>query len=141
MEVSLMDILDAREARVHLQLQFLQECACPLVCFTMNIAGPIKTTPLIQRGFRAGLDALKAKLPKNSIRKEYVDLAPTGCTAMLAVDMDAHLLKNLCVSLEDALKAFEEGVKVAEQTIKQLEEYKGKLTILQEKVAKLTNEN
>ena len=57
------------------------------------------------------------------------------------LNMIAEIVSSDKVSLEDALKAFEEGVKVAEQTIKQLEEYKGKLTILQEKVSKLTNEN
>ena len=57
------------------------------------------------------------------------------------LNMIAEIVSSDKVSLEDALRAFEEGVKVAEQTIKQLEEYKGKLTILQEKVSKLTNEN
>ena len=53
----------------------------------------------------------------------------------------AELVSSDKVSLEDALKAFEEGVKIAEDTIRQLEEYKGKLTVLQEKVSKLTDEN
>ena len=57
------------------------------------------------------------------------------------LNMIAEIVSSDKVSLEDALKAFEEGVKIAEETIKQLEEYKGKLTVLQERVAKLTDEN
>ena len=55
--------------------------------------------------------------------------------------MISEIVSSDNVTLEDAMKAFEEGVKIAQDTITQLEEYKGKLTILQEKVAKLTNEN
>ena len=102
MEVSLIDILNAREERSRLQQQLLQEYGCPLICFTMNIAGPIKTSPLIQRGFQVGLDALLAKLPADSLRWKQIDSAPTGSTAMLAVDMDAHELKSICIAIEEA---------------------------------------
>ena len=57
------------------------------------------------------------------------------------LNMIAEIVSSDKVSLEDALRAFEEGVKIAQETIVKLEEYKGKLTILQEKVAKLTDEN
>lgn len=101
MEVSLIDILNAREERVRLQQELLRECNCTVVSFTMNIAGPVKTSPLIQRGFQAGLDALLEQLPPEQIRKQHIEIAPTGCTAMLAVEMDAAELKQLCVILED----------------------------------------
>ena len=101
MEVSLTDVLNAREARAHQQERMLREYGCPIVSFTMNIAGPVKNTPLIQRGFQAGVDTLTAQLPKALIRSRFVDLSPTGCTAMLAVDMDARELKEICVRLED----------------------------------------
>ena len=47
MEVTLYDILNARETRVLRQQSLLTEHRLPLLCFTMNIAGPVKTTPLI----------------------------------------------------------------------------------------------
>lgn len=50
-EVSLIQMLDARERRVHHQQELLARYGKPLVCFTMNIAGPVKDTPLIRRGF------------------------------------------------------------------------------------------
>ena len=100
-EVTLMEILRAREERVKLQQQLLKQFQCPLVCFTMNIAGPVKNTPLIQRGFRAGLDALEQRIPSHDIQKRHIEIAVTGCTAMLAVRADAAKLKALCVAIED----------------------------------------
>ena len=102
MEVSLIDILNAREERVRVQQQLLKEHSCPVISFTMNIAGPIKTTPLIQRGFQAGLDSLLAQLPASQLRKQLVHTAPTGYTAMFAVNMEATKLKEICVRLEES---------------------------------------
>ncbi|MBR2974653.1 MAG: exodeoxyribonuclease VII small subunit [Clostridia bacterium] len=53
----------------------------------------------------------------------------------------AEIVSSDKVALEDALKAFEKGVEIAEETIRQLEEYKVKLIVLQQKVNKLTDEN
>lgn len=53
-EVSLLDMLDARERRVHHQQELLERYHKPLICFTMNIAGPIKDSPLVRRGFAQG---------------------------------------------------------------------------------------
>ena len=50
-EVSLIQMLDARERRVWHQQELLGAYGKPLVCFTMNIAGPVKDSPLIRRGF------------------------------------------------------------------------------------------
>lgn len=100
--VTLEQILQAREDRVRLQRQMLHEYNCPLVCYTMNIAGPVKNSPLIERGFRAGLDHLEQVLPKESIRKRIVDISVTGCQAIFAVSMDAPLLKQTCTAIEDS---------------------------------------
>ena len=42
MEVSLMDILNARDARAQRQRELLDRFGKPLICFTMNISGPEK---------------------------------------------------------------------------------------------------
>lgn len=101
MEVSLFDILQAREQRVLLQQKLLQKYRYPLICFTMNIAGPIKNTPLIQRGFRAGIDALQERLTKEALVHHSFDSDKTGNTAMLVVKADAADLKQLCVQIEE----------------------------------------
>ena len=101
-EVTLSQILCEREERVHLQQQFLKENACPLLCFTMNIAGPVKNTPLIQRGFRLGLDLLAQQIPEELILKRSINSNITGNTAIFSVNMDAQELKKICTGIEDA---------------------------------------
>lgn len=101
-EVTLQEVLLAREERVRQQQELLQEFGCPVVCFTMNIAGPIKNTPLIQRGFRAGLALLEQRIPRELILKQTLDTANTGNTAMLAVSMPAAELKQICTKIEES---------------------------------------
>ena len=62
MIVSLPEMLDARERRANRQRELLGKFQKPLVSFTMNIAGPIKDTPLIRRGFDIGLEDLERVL-------------------------------------------------------------------------------
>ena len=58
-EVTLTEILDAREMRAFMQKELIEAYKLPLVCFTMNIAGPVKVTPLIERAFNEGVSLLK----------------------------------------------------------------------------------
>lgn len=101
MEVSLKDILNARDARVQQQNLLLSQYGTPMLCFTMNIAGPVKTSPLIERGFRAGLAALDRQIPQDQILYREIQLLPTGCEAMYAVSMPAWELKTLCTAIEE----------------------------------------
>lgn len=100
-EVTLAEILQSREARVHLQNRLRNQYHCSVISFTMNIAGPVKNTPLIQRGFLEGRRLLEESLPKESILHQDVQTGFTGCQAVYAVSMDAAELKDLCVSIED----------------------------------------
>lgn len=102
-EVTLAEVLEARENRVLRQDALLEKYGLPVISFTLNIAGPVKDSPLIQRSFRAGQEQLEAgfraaKLPVLS-RQEL--LAPTGCEALYAVDGTAREVKALCASIED----------------------------------------
>ena len=101
MEVSLLDILNAREARAQRQQQLLAAHRAPLLCFTMNIAGPVKTSPLIQRGFEEGLGLLNQQLTQARILFREVQVLPTGCEATFAIDLPAQELKQLCTEIEE----------------------------------------
>ena len=101
MEASLQEILTAREDRVRRQQRILREYAAPIVCFTMNIAGPVKVSPLICRGFREGMALLNAKLPPEKVLYRSIEEKATGCEAMLAVAMPAEEMKAFCVALEE----------------------------------------
>ena len=100
MEVTLQQILEARDSRAKLQQRLQQQFHCPVVCFTMNIPGPVKNTPLIRRAFGYGLQILEGQLP-GILHKEILD-ASTGCEAMYAVDEDALQLKRICTAIEDS---------------------------------------
>jgi len=93
-------ILQSREDRAQLQQTLLLRFGCPLICFTMNIAGPVKTSPLIEWGFRFGLDALLKVLP--AVLHQQVRYLPTGCEAYLSVQLPADQAKSICVQIEEA---------------------------------------
>lgn len=101
-EVTLMQILQAREDRVLKQHTLLAAYHCPIISFTMNIAGPIKVSPLIERAFQEGLKALDEQLPKGHVLFQDTEISVTGCQAMYAVDLDALHLKKICADIEDA---------------------------------------
>lgn len=101
MEVSLRDILNARESRVRRQQSLLTEYRAPLLCFTMNIAGPVKTTPLIERGFRVGLETLDSRLPREKLLFREIRILPTGCEAYYAISVPALALKSFCADIEE----------------------------------------
>ena len=92
-------MLLAREARVWKQQRLLEEYRCPLVCFTMNIPGPVKCSPLIVRSFRWGLQQLERHLKGIVYRETREEV--TGCEAYFAVDADALEVKRLCTQIED----------------------------------------
>lgn len=100
MNVLLTDILAAREARAARQQALLQRYRRPLVSYTMNIAGPVKTSPLIRQAFDAGLSALESAL-KGHILSCKIIHAATGDEAMLSVDLDANELKSICTAIEE----------------------------------------
>lgn len=103
MIVSLPEMLDARERRAFRQRELLKEYQKPLVCFTMNIAGPIKDSPLIRRGFEMGLRDLKALLAVEKIPciHEEVIREATGCEAVLVLDGQPEKVKALTGALEE----------------------------------------
>lgn len=103
MEVTLSEMLEAREMRARRQQALLAQYRRPLISFTMNIAGPVKDSALIRRGFRIGLRDLGQLLAVEGIpslhREELA--AHTGCEALLVADAPAERLKALTTGLEE----------------------------------------
>lgn len=103
-EVSLLEMLDARERRVHHQQELLAQYQKPLVCFTMNIAGPVKDSPLIRRGFARGQQLLRQQFLLAKLTPLHTDAAcaPTGCEAFYVLDADPLAIKKFTTDIEDA---------------------------------------
>ncbi len=102
-EVTLNQILNARDERAKKQKSIFSRFKYPLISFTMNIAGPIKTSPLIERAFYEGIKLLKENLIYEEIAYEDIAIEITGCEAMFSVNADASKLKDICICIEDSL--------------------------------------
>ena len=102
--VDVMDVLAARDRRAGRQQELLAAYAQPLISFTMNIAGPVKRTALIERGFALGLARLEGQLCAARARVLHRETVrkTTGCEALYVVDLPPQQLKVLCVALEEA---------------------------------------
>lgn len=99
----LAQVLEAREQRVFRQQALLAQYGLPLVSFSMNIAGPVKNTPLIRRGFLWGKRMLVEQLSLSGIaiaHEEQTD-AVTGCEGLFVVDAKPERLKRITGSIED----------------------------------------
>ena len=101
MEVTLGQMLQAREDRVLRQRTLNRQWELPLISFSMNIPGPVKDNPLIRRGFYAGCDALDGQLPASLIKHRQVIEAATGCEAVYVLDMDPLDVKKITTHMED----------------------------------------
>lgn len=102
MEATLTEILAARDKRAERQKAFLSKHRCPLISFTMNIAGPVKTSPLIERGFAKGYGDIAKAMENFHIKEQYIATPHTGCEALIAIEGDSTQIKKLCVEIEES---------------------------------------
>ena len=105
MEVSLAEMLDAREQRAERQRMLLSAYGKTMVCFTMNIAGPVKDSALIRGGFAQGKRLLRQQLRAAGISPVYFEEKQdkTGSEAIFLVDADPLAVKAITVDIEDEL--------------------------------------
>ena len=102
-EVTLQEILDARERRAEAQRRLLKQLARPLISFTMNIPGPVKDSPMIRRAFDEGLRMLDDALGEAGIAcvSRQITHADTGNEFLCAVKASAAAVKEICMRIED----------------------------------------
>ena len=103
-EIGLPDMLEARERRSHRQNDLRASYpGCTMVCFTMNIAGPVKNSPLIRRGFLHGCALFRQQLMRLRKKAVYEVLwdEPTGNEGYFMVDLPAIRVKRLTAEIED----------------------------------------
>ena len=102
-EVTLQEILDARDRRAEAQRRLLKQLARPLISFTMNIPGPVKDSPMIRRAFDEGLRMLDDALGEAGIAcvSRQITHADTGNEFLCAVKASAAAVKEICMRIED----------------------------------------
>ena len=101
MEHSLLEILDAREQRMRRQKELLQLFPLPLICFTLNIPGPEKDSPLLEKGFQLGCRLLKQQLRAWNIVHQEQRCSAAGWEAFFCIDGPAKRIKQAAVYLEE----------------------------------------
>ena len=106
-EITLSEILIAREERVAVQTALLGKYKAPVISFTMNMAGPVKLTALSHRAFLWGCEQLRLGFVQNKfpVLAEQTRSLPTGDEAYFAVDAPAEKVKALCVEIEESSPA------------------------------------
>lgn len=102
--VSVQDVLIARDERLKRQTALRARHHLPLVSFTMNIAGEIKRSPLIERAFEEGLRRIRRRLERMDCAAADCEItrAFTGCEALWAVRGDAGKIKQGMCLIEEA---------------------------------------
>lgn len=101
MEVTLAQMLEAREQRAFRQSSLNRQWGLPIISFSMNIPGPVKDSPLIRRGFYAGCRALDDRLPASAVKHRQIIEAITGCEAVYVLDMESLDIKTCTTQIED----------------------------------------
>ena len=102
-EVSLSMMLKCREERAKRQQELIAKYGKPIVSFTMNIAGPVKTNYLIETGFRIGMKRLRGTFYSHKIEVPFFTqkYSVTGPEGYFVVDSDPLKLKEICVEIEN----------------------------------------
>lgn len=102
-EITLKQLLEAREQRVAKQRKLLEDFRQPLISFTVNIPGACKKTPMSSRIFHEGCNALKKKLRETGCSTEYFEAndPDTGYEAYLVVKTEELFLKELMLQIEN----------------------------------------
>lgn len=103
--VTLQEMLLAREQRSAKQAEMLRTFHAPLICFTMNIPGPIKTGTDIHAAFLQGIEAIRDSLHNAGIEilSDYISETPAGYEYYAAAQTHSLMkLKQLTTAIEEA---------------------------------------
>lgn len=102
-KIQLKDILSCRDRRAQIQRNYIDKYHCPVISFSMNIPGPIKTTPGIRKAFDIGKWELTTW-----INSEHIPTAgctefheSTGDELIMAVNCPSEKLKEKAVLIEE----------------------------------------
>lgn len=103
MEVTVQDMMQARDRRAETQRALLRQYGQTLLCFTLNIPGPVKDSGLIRQGFALGQRALRQAFLRANVRPLHQEerLAFTGCEAFYVLPLSPLEAKRLVSDIEE----------------------------------------
>ena len=103
MDVTVLDMMNARDRRAEKQQELLARYGHTLLCFTMNIPGPEKDNPLFRQGFQLGC----RRLLRGFLRLRTVPLYReekvyfTGGEAYYVLPLPALEVKQMAADIEE----------------------------------------
>lgn len=102
-EVKADEILLSREKRLNYQNSLIKKYNMPIISFTMNIPGPIKTNESIRKAFNYAKKELLKSLEKNKMKiLELLEFYEnTGDVLFIVVDGKTEKLKDIAIELEE----------------------------------------
>ena len=101
--VEVPDMLLARDGRAAAQKRLLDRYQKPLLCFTLNIPGPVKTSYLIRLGFLEGTRRLETALAEAGLPVAWAKtiMPKTGYEKYYVIDGPAVEIKKISSAIEN----------------------------------------
>lgn len=106
MDVTLQDMLDARDRRAAYQRKLLSRFPqTSLLMFTVNWPGPNKDDPIASRVFTKGMIALIRMCDKHHIKTKHFEVfdRSTGGEVFICAPVSAAFLKHIACELEESV--------------------------------------
>ncbi len=103
-EISLHQMLDARERRQYIQNKLIKKYNLPVISFTLNIVGPYKIFPLQNASYLEGVTAIKTQCMAWGIPIIHIEeiKADTGFECFFVVSASAKKAKRILLELEES---------------------------------------
>ncbi len=102
-ELTLAELLTAKEVRSARQQALLARYKTSLLSFTLNIPGLEKVFPLAEHTFRRGLEEIRNQLKRNNAAIHFQEdvVTKAGYEARIAVGIAPEILKTWMIEIED----------------------------------------
>ncbi len=102
-EIDLEEMLVFREKRVSLQQKLIKDSQTPVISFSMNIPGPVKTNNHIRKAFDLGKRELFEKLGQAHLQTGHAVEIHENCGDELLVSVcgSAEEIKDITVRIEE----------------------------------------
>ena len=103
-QVTLMELLDARENREAHQRELLEKYKGVLASITLNIPGPVKDKEIYRNAMELAMGMIREKLGTEVIMKQEIRHLKSGSEGYLVIDqtkMDGSAVKRAAMDMED----------------------------------------
>ena len=103
-EVTVPEMMEARDHRVEMQRSIIGKTGHPVICFMLNVPGPHKVSEDFSWAFHEGVGRIKNKLQDHDFRIVYEETEEhvTGYVFYASVDSDSIDIKKAMCEIEEA---------------------------------------